>query len=730
MRVAQDEEHPDSTAGSGAGAVENGSSEGQLEEVVVTAQKRKERTIDVPMSITAISGEKLTAAGITNMRDLSFAVPSLSVNETGPGRQLITLRGISGLRGTSSLIGVYLDELPVSGLQDGRSGVAYADLRVIDLDRVEVLKGPQGTLFGEGAAGGVIRFMTKDPDLSRLGGELSTELFNTAKGGWSEEVTGVVNAPLVKDVFGIRIAAKYENTSGWIDHPAGIPAPMTASGPIGLPSIGHEDINDSEVKHVRVKALYTPTSNLRISGMAEIHRNTGGASNIVNQEPIKDSNFLQAFDRNAPTGYYDDYDMFNLAVAYDFGFAEFVSSTSHAKLDSVQSETQVIDGEPVPWLEILVREYQNHQSITSQEFRFTSARKGPFNWTLGANYKDAELTGGYGDAGFDAVVGAFGYFVFSGAQPGFEPTNKSKSWAGFADASYEFFDRLEVGGGLRYFDDAREYFDKGASPITIQSADFSKTTFRAHIKYAISDDANVYFNAGNGFRSGGFNDAANVAGGAPLTYLPETTMSYELGAKTSLLNGRIRLDAAAFYTEYQDMIASRLLQGGLGYTANGQNAEVKGLEAELGWAATDRLTLSLAGDVTDTEITELDPTDPNPVYVLGDPISNVPKYGLSATADYRFKWMGSMPGFFQLSFNRKGKAYVSDRSNTLIIDRQIVSSELNMLNASVGGEWSGWNWSLFGRNLLDEDELIKLFSTGQTAQLRPRSVGIAIGKSF
>lgn len=694
------------------------SSRGTLEEVIVSAQKRDERLIDVPVSITARSGEQLESAGIEDVRDLSYAVPSLSVYETGPGRQMIIVRGIGSFRGTSSLTGVYLDELPVSGLQDGRNP-AYADLIAIDLDRVEVLKGPQGTLFGEGAAGGVLRFLTKDPDLSRAGGELSTEFYNTADGGWSEEVTGVVNVPLVSEVFGIRLAAKYEDISGWIDQP----------------SIGREDINDSEVKHVRVKALYAPTLNLRITSLAEIHRNEGGGSNVVNQEPFKDSNFRQAFDLNAPTGYYDDYDMFNLAIKYDFSFAQLVSSTSYTDIDSVQSETQFLDGDPVPWLEISIPEYQNHSTVVTQEFRLASLQGGPFNWIFGANYKDAELVTGLGDAGLSACIFG-GVCLTPGLSAGEEPTKTSKSWAGFADVSYEFADRLEVGGGLRYFSDKRESFNLQVSP-TVLAGDFSKTTYRAYLKYSISPDANVYVSTGTGFRSGDFNDETAVANGAPRDISPETTLSYELGTKVSLLDGRLRMDAAVFYTEYRDMFADRTsftpstATGLVTYTANGQDAEVKGVEWEIGWAMTDRLALTLAGDVTDAEISRTDATDSDPVYVVGDPVNFAPEYSVSAAVDYGFQWADAMPGFFRVSFDRQGKSYCTERSNVLVLDQQFIAPAVSFLSASVGGEWSGWHWNLFGRNLLDEDRPLNASLGGViSAQARPRTIGVSLSKSF
>lgn len=689
-----------------------------LEEIFVTAQKREERTIDIPMSITAISGEDLAKGAISSMLDLSRAVPSLAISESGPGRQNISIRGFGSARGSSSLIGVYLDEMPVSGAQNGFYA-SYSDLRVIDLNRVEVLKGPQGTLFGEGSAGGVIRFITNDPDLGRLGGDISTEFSNTADGGLSEKVTGTANVPLAEDMFGIRVAAVYENTSGWIDQP----------------SIGRTDINDGEVVHVRGKALYTPTPELQIKGLVEIHRSEGGGSNIVNQKPLEDSNFLQAFDRSAPTDYVDDYEAYNLAATYDFGFAELLSSTSYVAGDSRQSFTQLVDGEPVPWTEILLREFILDSAITSQELRLTSATEGPFVWTFGATYKDTEVTWDTG-YGVDAVIFG-GAAVFAGAGTGgFASKNKSEGWAGFGDLSYRLTDRLDLGGGLRYFREDREII----TPTFSASTNPDKLTWRVYGKFEAWKDVNLYFNVGTGFRSGGLNDPLVVPRGGQATYSEEDSTFYELGTKMSLFNGRLRFDAALYYGEWENMQDDIVLFSAvdgefLQFTGNGQDAEMKGVEWEISWLATDRLMLTLAGNVIDSEITWVDPANLNPTYFLGDPINSTPDYSLSAGAEYSFQWSAAVQGFALVNFTRQGEATDTARNFVLAREgeRQIVHPELNFLSASIGAEWSGWKASLFGRNLLDERDPVSPGAFGILGvwpQARPRTVGVTISKTF
>lgn len=715
FRLAQAEQGATLSTGASAEAPERRVT---LEEVIVTAQKREERLSDVPMSITALSREKLSDARISNAMDLSFVVPSLSVQETGPGRQIISIRGTSGYRGNSSLIGVYLDEVPLSGTQDGFIA-AYADTRVLDLERVEVLKGPQGTLFGEGSVGGAIRFVTRDPDLNRSGGEISTEVTNTSDGDWSEKVVGVGNLPLMEDLFGIRVAATYENASGWIDQP----------------SIDRENINDSEMWHVRAKALYTPTPKLEIKGLVEVHRNKGGASNIVNQLPLEDSIFLQGPVRDLPTDFRDDYDLYNLSINYDFGFAELLSSTSYEKFDSAQSFTQMVGTLPTPLFQVALPGLGHDAEIFAQELRLTSTADGPFKWTLGGSYKDDELLRAWGPQGFN--IGLPSGAQLLGVLAGVEDTLEAESWAVFGDASYRFFDRLEIGGGVRYFSDDRAIFDQtGAVPIT-QSASFDRFTWRLYVRYDVTEDVNLYSTVGTGFRSGGFNGNLNIQLGAPVSFGEENSIFYEAGTKMSLLEGRLLLNVAAFYGEYEDMLQDVSRQSpvnpslNIQYTSNGQSAEIRGVEAELSWLATDRLTLSLAGDVTDAEITSVDPT--NSVFEVGDPVDRVPDYTVSASADYRFHWTQSMPGHFLVSFNRKGEQVETNRDlylRNFTFTPVHTTPPVSFLNASLGAEWSGWDWRVFGTNLLDERGLLFPAAQGWTAQARPRTFGVSVHKQF
>jgi outer membrane receptor protein involved in Fe transport len=695
-----------------------------LEEIVVSAQKREQQLIDVPISISAISGDNLARDHINDMQDLSFSVPSMSTAEIGSGRQLITIRGLGGFgRGNTSLTGVYLDEMPLSGLQDGFLAT-YIDMGTTDLERVEVLKGPQGTLFGEGSVGGTVRLITKEPDLTGLGGMLSASLFsNSDSNDWSQELRGVLNVPILEDKLGLRIAATYDNEAGWIDRL------QTVNGPVI-----EEDFNDSEVADVRIKTLWRPTDKLGVTVMVAVHRGEGGGSNIVNTGDREDSEFIVEFEPTAPTGFEDNYELYNLTARYDVGFAEVLSSTSYSETDSVAAllQRKPLIPNPAPgFQEVFQRDYALDASAFSQELRIASQGSSSLNWTLGAFYKDSELA-----SRFNSGIDFFRYGMRAapvGFQSNSKPNQTSKSWAAFVDVSYKLGSRFELGGGVRYFEDDREIIDLlAANPgATFLSGKFDATTFRTYLSYAVTDNLKLYGNVSTGFRSGGFNAPPSVAAGGPPTFKPEEVTSYELGTKMALADKRVDLRAALFYSEYTDIQMNSIFFDRNGavraYTLNPGEAEIIGVEVEFNWAATDRLTFGINGDVTDTEITKI--TDPlQTAFVVGDPIDLVPEHSQSAWVNYDVNWSQAILGYIRLQYTEQGETTTTLRSLGAL-EPITHTSTLNFLSASLVASWNDWEFELFARNLLDEAGALRT-GGGIDPQARPRMIGIKFGKSF
>jgi iron complex outermembrane recepter protein len=665
-----------------------------IEEIVVTAQKREQRLIDVPVAITALSGEELTQRGLSSVQDISFAVPGMAMREDGPGSYTIFMRGLSNQYGSDALVGVYLDEAPLS-----LTGFDQLDSRVMDLERVEVLKGPQGTLYGQGSVAGAIRYITKDPVLDAFQGSVeATEAF--VDGGDSKEViTGVVNLPVVKDVFGLRIAATAERGGGWQDQP----------------QAGIKDGNNQDLRNVRVKGLWKPTEALDVEAMVVIHRNESKLG-LGFENP--DRTITVAVDRSrvlVPKKF--DYDLYNLDLVYHFAGADLLSATTYIDHDH-QYPFSYIGGPQTIYQGQLEGTDERHVTARqfTEEVRLVSSGEGPFNWTLGAFYRtlDHKLIAIY-DTLFAGVLFPPALFL---------DESHYESHALFADLSYQLTGRLQVGAGVRYFEDDQSTFDG-----TLRETDsFNSVDPRVYASFKLTDNANVYASAGTGFRSGGFN-----RGNLP-NYEPESLLSYELGTKGLLAGGALSFDVAVYYSEYKDMLRRGLVFVDStatfeSLTSNVGRVDVKGIEGGLTWRATEKLTLNTTASYIDSEIVEVNAVDAT--NIAGDPVDYVPKYSLTAGAYYDFDWSPSLPGFFRVDYSYRDKVSYVDRTSFPAENVPQYSDAIGLVDARLGLKWGAASFELFGSNLGNENKWIDPYHDWTNAnRTRPRTWGLKVGYNF
>ena len=340
-----------------------------IDEIIVTANKREQSLQDVAMSVIALTDEDLSAQGIDDLQALSFVVPGLLVAETGPFQRRISIRGIGNAFGSSSLVGMYVDESSVASVPTNQ-----IDLRVYDLERIEVLKGPQGTLYGEGSVGGTIRYITKDPQLDGFSGKVALDASVTKDGDTSREFKSILNMPLT-DTLGLRLVGQHISSGGWIDQP----------------SLGKRDINDYELSNLRAKLLWEHSDNLKIKASAIVHKNDTGAQNIREDD---NGNYQQLFDEPTTPSGTDDYELYNLTVLYDMEGMSLTSSTSY--LDTQKqalnwgNECCFPTSNPGEYWNILIYEQNVSAEIFSQELRLSSDDSSALNWTAGIFYKDAE----------------------------------------------------------------------------------------------------------------------------------------------------------------------------------------------------------------------------------------------------------------------------------------------------------------------------------------------------
>ena len=671
-----------------------------MDEIIVTATKRAQNIQDVPISILALQGDDLVNQGISDLQSLSLAVPGLLVVESGIQRR-ISIRGIGNSFGSSSLIGMYLDDASVASLP------AYQiDLRIHDLERVEVLKGPQGTLYGEGSVGGTIRYITNDPQLDAFGAEASFDVSSTKDGDPSQETKAIINIPLIDDSLGLRVVSQYINSGGWIDQPA----------------LDKSDINDYELYNVRAKLLWLPSDNLEVKATAIVHRNDTGALTTGEDDS---GNYSQAFGAPTTPSGEANYDVYSLLVNYDLGDMALVSSTSYLDADhqinNTGSECCFPTGTPGEFWHTLVTESNYAAEIFTQELRLSSNESDPWFWSTGLFYKDATLFPGSFEGGlFGVPGGTLGTDIFAFGGPSGFQEEQSQSWALFGETSYAVTDQLELGVGLRYFEDDRR-FRRGVTG-TFQEDTFDSLNPKVFAKYDINDDLNVYFNVAQGFRSGGFNGA-----GQP-PYDPETVLSYELGSKMSSSDGRLKADVALFHSTYEDyQIVGVIPSLGLNVTSNGGEAEILGIDLSLVWYASEQLELGFNGNYMDTEFTEINVTSTS--HAVGDAVDLVPQYGYSLWGNYAFNWSDQAAGFIRLDYSEQGKSNYRNRS--FGPDYSDQSDVIEMLNMRLGWSYDDWSVDLYALNLLDEDGFVGPYEIEKgAARPRPRTVGLKLGIKF
>jgi iron complex outermembrane recepter protein len=675
-----------------------------IEEVIVTAQKREERLIDVPISIVAMSDDELEKRQVTSLEDLAMAAPGLAIQNNGSHQRRITLRGVGNTYGGSALVGLYLDEVAVSSATApaGVGAQGQVDLRTYDLERVEVLRGPQGTLYGEGSVGGTVRFLTKNPVLDRFAMHANVGASYTEDGAPGERIDGALNIPLIESELGLRIAGEYNHEGGWIDQPAA----------------SKDDFNGENLMNVRVKGLWQPSPQFTANVIAIIHRNNGS----IDSGEDSDGNITQTFNFTTTPAVEDDYDLYNLTLTYDFSAMQVLSSSSYVETDkevrNFFMRFQFTEpGTPRFHFNSPFRTLSSE--IFSQELRLTSRASEPWKWTIGGFYRDTKSRF-FNSSLFGTQEAPFGPLFTSDSRLA------SQAWAAFGDVSYGLTDRLTIGAGLRYFEDEQESADSNIfTPVPILHGDtFSSVNPRFYAQLKLSDNINTYASAAKGFRAGGTNGPDIPA------FDPESVWTYELGTKMSLLEGRLSADAGVFYSEYGDyqILGSRFVnQQLIGFVSNAGDAWIKGVEWALAWRPAEQWLFSLNGNFVDTEFTEIRATSTS--HIAGDPLDHVPDYAYTVSTQRDFNW-SSRAGFVRLDYNEQGPMFYRARSIGPWYVQE--SDTINMLNLHIGIQWSpNLSLDIFGQNLLNDRDFTNPFSMDDLgARSRPRTYGIGFGVTF
>ena len=675
-------------------AASNVGAQPSVEEVVVTAQKREERLTDVPISVAVLSGRDLDRSSAQGMVEILNSVPGVATSSAAQGGgALVTVRGAAPgfhLFTGSSPIGFYLDAVPFGMI---RSALA-PDADAYDLDHVEVLRGPQGTLYGNSAVNGVVRVLSKSANLDEFEMKARAGLSYTQGGGENYRGDMAVNLPIVEGKLAARAVVGYQALSGWIDKP-----------------VAH-DVNDGIIRTARLKVDAKPTDELSLEAFAWLSRSDFGAPSISDDRGHRNSLLGE--------GVATDYDVMSLKASYDFSGFSLTSMTGY--LD-YKDDSRLDQSSRVNRPNTILTTLTLSKSV-SEEVMIQSTHGGPWRWTLGGIYRDIEdRTHQY----LPPNVAPIDY------------TDTSKSFAVFGELTRSFFDeQLEFTAGLRYFEDDAQYVEhsrlNGAPPNLMITADgkFDAVTPRAVLSWHPRAETTLYASYSEGFRSGA-SQTATVLIVAPFPPVkPDLLKNYEVGAKGSAWNGRLHFDTALFFIDWRDVQLSVSVPVSGGTTApaliNGKSASGIGFEFGVNAALTDNLTLG-------TTFSWNDLTMDGDLYNYlqkGDRLNLSPEYTGGASANYRMA-LGSNGYEGTLSVSA---SYISHMVRSALVGTTMtdfVGDDMLTGRASFGViSPNRWTATLYVDNVTNEDGAIYYwhFPIDYGVRTRPRTMGLQVDYQF
>lgn len=734
----------------------------KLEEIVVTAQKRKENLQAIPLSVSVLNAGAIQARQIADFDDISRATPGVAFSSAGgEGLSNLSIRGVSSAAG-SATVGLYLDDVSIttSNLFDGAT-----QPRLSDLDRIEVLRGPQGTLYGASSMGGTIRFVTKRPDTGVFSADASTDISSTNHGGMNFENIAAVNVPLVNDMLAVRASAAMLNQSGYINN-LGLNGFTNATG-----------TNSQRDLTVQAAAVYLPNDTWKIEPRIFYQRDHVGDTDVFYpslglwlqqkevQEWAQDTTFLPS-----------------LTVTKDLGFAELTSvtgyfyrnfkrntdgtyfdSTAFATifLDPIYPEHQAEADSIIATIPSPVTFNSTYRQV-SQELRLSSPAGDQLKWTVGLYYADLNtknyqyaLMPGinsifksiYGVALEDSLVqtyyGAPGLTLFPDDNAGSQFYQiDERQYAAFGQAEYEFVPNWHATIGLRYliarkslnFQSYGFYVIGTTSPYNTLNH-FYGLTPKFELSYDISPKSTVYASATKGFRLGGQNEplpfgptavcasdfAAIGVTEKPVGYASDKLWSYEVGSKNRFLDDKLTINGAAYYIDWQKIQQQIYLPVcGFYYISNVGDAESYGADFDARYRVLAELTLALGASITHSTITKTN----NPQTAdVGQRVLNVPDWTLTLAADYVRPVFGDTSVVANVNYSFIGESHGSYQ----ITNSNYFNPSYGTVNASVGMEGIAWDASLYAKNLLNDKTIIQrpqINSVIEGYTVRPLTIGI------
>jgi outer membrane receptor protein involved in Fe transport len=728
------------------------SDSGGLAEIVVTAQKRSSTVQETPISITAVSGSDLQDRGIGDVATLAAATPGVSLKSNGPGQTEIEMRGMTSSGGNSATVGFYLDDVPMTAPSGAQNGKVVIDPTLYDLNRIEVLRGPQGTLYGSGSMGGTVKLVTNQPNLTKFEGSVESILSGTDGGGFNHNDNFMLNLPLINDQLALRIVGSEAFTSGWIDRIVANPFPLPSNGGATRGNVQAAPVqskftgtNEEQLYGVRVTMLWKPSDDLSITPSIFYQRVSQEGPSAFDSNPGTEAHY-QPFDVSEP--YSDEIKVYSLNVTYNFKSFDLTSVTAQWNRRSVQSQ----DGSenfnnPLSGVQInapgTISYYlpggtgpvQGTETDPSKQFseelRAASTGTGPFKWVGGLFYSKFQsiwnLYTAVENPSAYVDLGTFGPATASAIWNLYNPTNISQ-YAAFGEGTYDITSQLHATVGLRYYSYDYSFYDHfagwgsplgGATPsVESVSQTHSGVNPKFNLSYDFDNNHMVYVTASKGYRPGGANQPLPTTGplwapgGVPLSvtpfnypngkwpesYDPDTLWSYELGEKSRFFDRHLTVDASVYFEKWSNVQLLELPNDYLLNDNNG-NARIWGGEIEARGVLGAGFQLNVSAGYTHAILSPGNHYTITPANIMPD----VPEFTGNASLTY------DRPLGDHYTFNARIENTYVDKRYDLTFPAGFPTGELTPLSsydltnirAGIRAE-SGWGVALFINNVFNK----------------------------
>ncbi|UIJ43509.1 TonB-dependent receptor [Sphingomonas cannabina] len=712
------------------------------DDIVVVAQKRSERLIDVPVAVSSTSGQALARQNSVGLADYYSRIPGLSVSSSSTSG--ISLRGVTtGGNGTSPTVAVMIDDAPF-GATSYLASPPFPDLDPAELERIEVLRGPQGTLYGASSTGGLIKLITRRPDPNRFSGRVEI-LGNKASGGdEGYAVRGSVNVPVIDDRVAVRASVGYREDPAYVDdiHPAvnrrNVNQSRTLTGRAALYAAATDRLT------IDLSALYQRT---RTTGTAAIELNPLPSAPLTDYRPRYGDNTINSLLDSAKS----EFRMFQAKANYDLDSSEInvISAWSRSDRPVTQDVTSSFDfllglypDSPTGSTVSLVG--RDRTDKFSQEVRWSSKGTGTLEWIFGGFYTNERNAPEQGLIANDPSGGAIADVAV------FLSPSSYKEWAVFGDLTYRLTDKFDVQVGGRWSENRQTFTQEslidpaaqflfGPSTTVSSKSKESVGTWLVSARYKFDRDLMAYVRVASGYRPGGPNP---VALGVPRTYGSDSVISYELGAKGTVLDRRLTFDLALFQIDWDDIQILATQASGIGFNTNGGSARSRGLEASVQLTPWRGMTIAANSTWTDAElISAFAPPPAGGTSAVGRPGEDLPyaaKFSGNLFAEQRWPLAPGLEATASVNYSHVGsrRGQFASTAAPPALQSRLVLPAYDTVDLNLGVETAGWTVNLFVRNLTDERGLLNLANRNGTTPvvtatyIRPRIFGMSLAKAF